>query len=66
VGAVPRFAPWGAAAGIGGAWFIFPALSSDFKRNPFGVFGELPEVDEEETAKPKVSSPFFGINNQLN
>ena len=42
----PRFAPWGAVAAVGGLWFVWPALTQDFKANALGV-GMTKEAEKE-------------------
>lgn len=46
---LPRFAPWGAAGLVGGVWFVWPALTQDFKANAFGV-GQTLEAAAEAAA----------------
>ena len=41
--AVPRFAPWALTAGVGAGWFVYPALTQNFKASlGFGL-----SVDDE-------------------
>jgi len=48
--ALPRFAPWGAGAGLGAVWFVWPALTQDFKAG-FGIGITL----DEEVAQAKAA-----------
>ncbi len=35
-GSLPRFAPWALSVGVGAVWFVYPALTQDFKAS-FGI-----------------------------
>jgi len=54
ISAAPRFAGWAVAGAVGGGWFIWPALTPAFFRNPFGIYGELEAEPEPEPESVKV------------
>ena len=38
-----KLLPMAVPVGMGAGWFLYPALTEGFKKNPFGIYGELEE-----------------------
>ena len=36
-----KLLPMGVPVALGAGWFVYPALTDNFKKNPFGIRGEL-------------------------
>ena len=36
-----KLLPMAVPLALGGGWFIYPALTENFKKNPFGIYGDL-------------------------